>query len=186
MLLVPFAVLLTIVLAVILSTRQVLNHATQAAANGDRLAFTLRTLDTSSNLARNIGSDTIASKPSFTHGQFFLGDLYLSGPSGLTILHADGISRLSLRSGFELPVAPIDNLASGRLRETSEPQLLLATGGAGMLILEPRSGASPTIRQLLPADPEARDLTVVLPLADGDVLLVRAIAVFSSTSCGST
>lgn len=40
-----------------------------------------------------------------------------------------------------------------------------------MLMVEPRSSASPTIRQLLPVDAESRDLTAVLTLADGDVLL---------------
>jgi ligand-binding sensor domain-containing protein len=169
--LIPLAVMLVVALAVVLGGRRALNHATQAAASGDHLAFSLLTLDTSSNFARTIGAETVASKPSFARGQFFGGELYLSGPSGLTVVNADGTTRLSLRSGFELPVAPIESLASGRLRGTSEPQLLLATRGAGMLILDPQPGASPTIRQLLPADAEDRDLTVLLPLADGDVLL---------------
>ena len=168
---IPFALVLAVALAVVFSVRRALNHATRDAETGGQLAFTLRTLDASSNLARNLGSEPIASRPRYSSGVFFLGDLYLGGPSGLTILRADGTSRLHLRCGFELPVAPIDSVTSGRLRGTSEPQLLLATGGAGMLILEPQSAASLTIRQLLPADAEARDLTAVLPLADGDVLL---------------
>jgi ligand-binding sensor domain-containing protein len=48
---------------------------------------------------------------------------------------------------------------------------MLATGGAGLLLLEPGSGVNPTIHQLLPVDAEDRDLTVLLPLATGDVLL---------------
>jgi hypothetical protein len=168
---IPVALLLTVALTVVFSARRALNHATQAAASEGHLAFSLRTLDASSNLARSFGSETIASAPSYTTGAFFLGDLYLGGQSGLIVLRADGTSRLNLRSGFELPVAPIHAMAAGRVRGTSEPQLMLATGGAGLLLLEPGSGANPTIQQLLPADAEARDLTALLPLATGDVLL---------------
>lgn len=168
---IPVALLLAAALTAVFSARWALNHATQTAASEGQLAFSLRTLDASSNLARSLGSETIASAPSYTTGAFFLGDLYLGGQSGLIVLRADGTSRLNLRSGFEIPVAPINSIVSGRLRGTSEPQLLLATGGAGLLLLEPDSHANPTIRQLLPADVEARDLTALLPLATGDVLL---------------
>lgn len=163
--------LLTSALTVVLSGHRALNRATKAAAIKGQLAFSLQTLDTSSNFARNLGAEIIASRSSYTSGKFFLGDLYLGGQSGLAVLRADGTSRLSLRSGFELPIAPINGIASGRLHGAGEPQLLLATGGAGMLLLVPHSAASPTIRQLLPTDPEARDLTALLPLATGDVLL---------------
>ena len=168
---IPVALLLTIALTVVFSAHRALNHATQAAASEVQLAFTLRTLDPSSNLARSLGSETIASAPSYTAGAFLLGDLYLGGQAGLTILRADGTTSLNLRSGFELPVAPINSIASGHLRGTSGPQLLFATGGAGLLLLEPGSGANPTIHQLLPAATDAGDLTALLPLATGDVLL---------------
>ena len=168
---IPVALLPTVALTVVFSARRALNHATQAAASEGQLAFTLRTLDPSSNLARSLGSETIASGPSYTTGAFFLGDLYLGGQAGLTILRADGTTSLNLRSGFELPVAPIQAMTAGRVRGTSEPQLLLATGGAGLLLLEPGSGANPTIHQLLPAAADAGDLTALLPLATEDVLL---------------
>src|ERR1035441_263964 len=168
---IPVALLLTVALTVVFSAHRALNHATQAAASEGQLAFTLRTLDPSSNLARSLGSETIASAPSYTAGAFLLGDLYLGGQAGLTILRADGTTSLNLRSGFELPVAPINSIASGHLRGTSGPQLLLATGGAGLLLLEPGSGANPTIHQFLPAATDAGDLTALLPLATGDVLL---------------
>jgi outer membrane protein assembly factor BamB len=176
---IPVAILLTAALAVVVSVRRALNHATEAAAGEGQLAFTLRTLDASSKLAQSLGSETIASAPGYTTGAFFLGNLYLGGPSGLVVLRADGTSRLNLRSGFEFPIAPINSIATGRLRGSSGPQLLLATGGAGLLLLEPGSGANPTIRQLLPADAEVRDLTAILPLATGDVLLgTRSRGVF--------
>ena len=168
---IPVAILLTVALAVVFNARRALSHATQTAAGDGQLAFTLRTLDTSSRLAQSLGSETIASAPSYTTGTFFLGELNLGGQSGLTVLRADGTSRLNLRSGFELPVAPINSIITGRLRGSGTPQLLVATGGAGLLLLEPGAGANPMIRQLLPADAEARDLTALLPLATGDLLL---------------
>jgi len=171
LLFIPLVLLLAAAFVVVFSARRTLHRATQAAATADQLAFNLQTLDSSSNLARSLGAETVASRPSYNSGVFFLGDLYLGGPSGLTILSGDGRPRLRLRSGFELPVAPIDGVTSGRLRGTSDPQLLLATAGAGLLLLEPQSDAAPTIRQLLPNDKDARDLTAALPLADGDMLL---------------
>ena len=167
---IPAAVLLAAALTAVFSARRAFNRAAQTSASEGQLPFTLRTLDTS-NAARSFGAETVASHLSYTAGAFFLGDLYLGGQSGLTILHADGTSRLNLRSGFELPVAPIQAMATGRIRGTSEPQLLLATRGAGMLLLQPGSGTALTIHQLLPAAAAGRDLSALLPLATGEVLL---------------
>src|ERR1017187_4616220 len=108
---IPVALLLTVALIIVSSARRALNHATQAAASEGQLAFTLRILDASSNPSRSLGSETVASGPSYTTGAFLLGDLYLGGQAGLTILRADGSTRLNLRSGFELPVAPIQAMA---------------------------------------------------------------------------
>ena len=116
---IPVALLLTVTLTVVFSAHRALNYATQAAASEGQLAFTLRTLDPSSNLARSLGSETIASGPSYTTGAFLLGDLYLGGQAGLTIFRADGTTRLNLRSGFELPVAPINSIASATWTTTS-------------------------------------------------------------------
>ena len=172
---IPIAILLTVGFAVVFSARRALNYATQAQAREGQMAFTLRSLDASTNLARSLGSETVAATPSYTSGVFLLGDLYLGGQSGLTVAGADGTARLSLRAGFELPAAPIDAMATGRVRGSSGPQLLIATRGAGLLLLEPGPGAAPaaqpSIRQLLPAEAEARDLTALLPLKTGDVLL---------------
>jgi len=167
---IPAAVLLAAALTAIFSARRAFNRAAQTAASEGQIPFTLRTLDTS-NAARSLGAETVASHPSYTTGAFFLDYLYLGGQSGLTILRADGTSRLNLRSGFELPVAPIQAMATGRIRGTSEPQLLLATGGAGVLLLQPGSGTALTIHQLLPAAAAARDFSALLPLATGEVLL---------------
>ena len=168
---IPVVFVLTVSLAVVFNARRALSRATQAAASEGQLAFTLRTLDPSSSQASSLGSEPVASGPDYTTGAFFADSLYLAGQSGLTVINSDGTSRLNLRAGFELPVAAIAGIASSRLRGTSESQLLLATSGAGLLLLEPKAHALPTIHQLIPADTEVRDLTALAPLATGDVLL---------------
>jgi hypothetical protein len=157
--------------AVVFSAHRALDSASRNANSAGQLSFTLQTLDAAAALARNPGFESVAAAPSYTAGVFFLGELYLGGPSGLVVLGNDGSARRSLRPGFELPVAAITGMATGTLRGTGGPQLLLATGGAGLLLLEPGVGGSPSLRQLLPADAEARNLTAVLPLATGEVLL---------------
>ncbi len=166
----PVVLLLAAALTVLFNARRVLDQASRTAASRGELAFTLLPLDTS-NAAQSLGAETVASHHSYTTGAFFLGDLYLGGQSGLTIRRADGSARFTLRPGFELPVAPIQAMTVGRVRGTSKPKLLLATGGAGLLLLEPGSGATPTVHQLLPAVASSRDLTAVLPLATGEILL---------------
>ncbi len=168
---IPIVFVLVVSLAAVFSARRALNRATLATASEGQLAFTLGTIDLSSNRAQNLGFEPVASAVDYTTGTFFEGDLYVAGPSGLTLLSADGDSRLNLRSGYELPVAPIVSIISGRIRGASEPQLLVATGGAGLLILEPNAHGVPTILQLLPTDAEARDLTALVSLPTGDLLL---------------
>ena len=167
---IPVSLVLAAALAAVFSARRAFNRATETAANEGQLAFTLRTLDIS-NAARGLGAEPVASRTSYTSGAFFAGELYLGGQAGLTVLRSDGTPRLNLRSGFEFPVAPILAVTAGRVRGASGPELLLATGGAGLLLLEPDTGATPTIRQLLPDAADARDLTALLPLASGDLLL---------------
>lgn len=51
------------------------------------------------------------------------------------------------------PASPIVAVAAGRLRGATETQIILATAGAGLLVLDPR--AAPTLHRLLPASLEA-------------------------------
>ncbi len=99
------------------------------------------------------------------------GTLYLAGPNGLTVVAADGTRRLTLRTGFELPVAPIVAVATGRLRGDTDTQILLATSGAGLLLVDPTPSGIPTLHQLLPDSAEARDITALLAMPSGDLLL---------------
>jgi hypothetical protein len=168
---IPVVLVLGVVFAAVFSARRALNRAADGASLDGQFAFTLALLDPPSGRGQGPGFETVATKSDFTTGATLAGDLYLAGPSGLTILSGGGGPRLNLRTGFELPVAPIVGVTVARLRGTSEPQVLLATSGAGLLLLEPNSHGAPTIRQLLPVEVEARDLTSLAVLLTGDLLL---------------
>ena len=59
-------------------------------------------------------------------------------------------------------------MAPARLRNASEPQLLLVTAGAGLFLLTPQPF---TLTQVLPQAQDLADLTTLLPLPTGEVLL---------------
>jgi hypothetical protein len=163
----PIALTLVLLLAVVARVQHTLHHAQQTVATAGHLTFTLLPLDTST---RPLAFDPVASAPGYTSGAYLGGNLYVAGPSGLTILSSDGTPRLHLRSGFDLPVSPIVATISARLRGTSTPQILLATAGSGLILLDPTS-TTPVLHQLLPANPEARNLTALAALSTGDLLL---------------
>jgi hypothetical protein len=179
---VPIAILAAIASIALFHAQRTLNRAGRSAATEHQLAFTLRPLDASAN---SVAFEPVAALPAYTAGTFFAGNLYLAGPSGLTILNPDGSVRQSLRTGIKLPVASIVSVTAGRLRGATSPQILLPTAGAGLLLLDPSQQSVPTLHELLPADPEARDLTAVLPLATGDLLLGtrhRGVLVYNGAS----
>ena len=168
---IPLALILGALGLVVFRAQHTLNDATRTAASAHQLLFTFRPLDPATLAAANPGFESVAAPAEFTSGVAFSPDgspaqLYLAGPAGLTIASPDGTPRRALRTGLELPVAPITAVASGRLRGATEPQVLIATAGAGLLIL---NGSA--ITQLLPQIPEARDLTALLPQPTGDLLL---------------
>jgi hypothetical protein len=153
-------------------------------AHAQRLIrFDLHALDPAALRTGNPGFEAIAASAPFTAGAFLEGDLYLASPAGLSDYAPDGTLRHLWRTGLDLPDAPLIRLATGRLRGASEPQLLVATSGAGVLMLSP--WPHPAFQQLLPADPDARDVTDLLPTASGDLLLGtrrHGLLIYNSTT----
>ncbi len=166
---IPVMVVVVAVATAFWSAQRALSHSADLASTHDRLRITLRPIDTAAAQASNLPFEPVAALDDFTSGAVLDGTFYLAGPGGLTILAPDGTRRLTLRTGFELPVAPIVAVATGRLRGMSETQILLATSGAGLLLLDPKS--PPTLHQLLPEKQDARDLTALLPMPSGDLIL---------------
>jgi len=137
----------------------------QVASEGI-LAFTLLRLP---NVA-NAGFEPVSPANSFTTGASLGGKFYLAGPGGLAIYDQLNSDPRWLRTGLDLPPAPIVALCPGRLRGAPSTLLLAATQGEGLLLFEP-DDPSGGVQQLLPADAADRDITAVLPLASGDLLL---------------
>ena len=148
--------------------QRVLSRAGGSSSLAEHIAFTLQPFDPADSLRTSF--EPVASQPSYRSAAWLGSYIYLAGPAGLTVVSSSGSTRYTLRTGIELPVAPVTAVTTGRARGDSDQQVLIATSGAGLFLLTPSSGA-PVLRQLLPAVFEARDLTSVLPLASGDLLL---------------
>jgi len=110
----------------------------------------------------------VAAGGAYTTGAVLDGRVYLAGPDGLAFFSGADEEPKRLRPGMDLPAAPITRLAVARLRGQTERSLVAATSGAGMLLIPAGFGCGV---QVLPRDAAARDVTTVLPLRSGDLLL---------------
>jgi hypothetical protein len=70
---------------------------------------------------------------------------------------------------MELPAAPLSQLVVGMLTGSQQPELLIATAGAGVLAFDGH-----VFRQILANQDEARNVTALLPLASGRLLIGTA------------
>ncbi len=116
--------------------------------------------------ATSVSVEWISSPAKWTSGVIYSGHIYLGGPTGLFEINADGSLGRSFRPGLELPASPLEALAVGTPRGAAQPELLIATEGAGVLLFD-----GSTFTQILPREAAARDVTAILPLSTGDVLL---------------
>ncbi len=113
------------------------------------------------------GVEAIPAAPGFRDAVRFSGRLYLAGAGGVRIFDPSGGPEGAWRPGLEAPPAPITDLAVGLDPVTGRTTLLAATAGEGLLAIS-ANGALEQIRAVSPAD---RDLTALLPLDDGRILL---------------
>jgi ligand-binding sensor domain-containing protein len=114
------------------------------------------------------GIESISAPSVFADAALFEGHLFLAGPEGIVEYDADGKLLQRYRVGLELPAAPVTKLAAGIAAGQSGPALYVATAGEGLLIL--RAG-SKTFMQVRAEEESFRDLTALLPLRTGRVLL---------------
>lgn len=139
-----------------------LHRASEEVAATENLKFTVSRL----NSAGPSGVEWISSPAVFNDAAFFEGRLYLCGPSGLMEYSPDGKLVARYRVGLELPAAPLVGMSIGRAADAAEPELYLATRGGGVLAFSENSS-----RQILPEANPLRQLTAVLPLPTGRILL---------------
>ncbi len=109
----------------------------------------------------------------FSDAAVFEGRLYLAGPSGLFEYGPQGDPQNHYRVGRELPAAPPAAIAAGLSTRTAGRSLYVATAGEGLLIFDRGASATarPAIEQVRADEAACRDLTAVLPLPSGRVLL---------------
>jgi ligand-binding sensor domain-containing protein len=112
--------------------------------------------------------EPVAAPAVFRDAVLFQGSLYLCGPGGLIQYDSEGAVRARFMAGPDLPAAPV-RVATGAAAGSGEPELFVATAGEGLLAYNGRA-----FRHVRPNDAAYRDLTAVLPLATGRVLLGTA------------
>jgi hypothetical protein len=142
-----------------------LRRASEQVAEEAEIPFTSLRLDRT----LPAGVEWISAPAVFDDAALFHGHLYICGPAGLLGFDPNGKLVARYRVGLELPAAPLQNLATGVGADASEPELFVATLGAGLLAF---NGTG--FRQMLPRDAPYRELTAVLPLSTGHVLLGTA------------
>ncbi len=112
------------------------------------------------------GFESISSPAQFRDAILFQGRFYLCGPAGLFAYDPNGSLVAQYRPGRELPPAPLVTMAAGVGTGANDPRLWIATAGEGLLAFDGRK-----FTQIRPADGTARNLTSILPLASGRLLL---------------
>jgi hypothetical protein len=172
----PTVVGLGIAAFVVMRAQHSLDRASAVAAQQGSFPVELRKVGRQENPA----FEAISSPATYTSGAFLQGKLYVSGPGGISIFGAPDLSRpygssllKSYRVGQDLPAAPPGQMVVGRLRGDREQELMIATAGAGILLFSPNGSAdgSGSFRQLYPQDQEARDVTALLSLPTGELLI---------------
>jgi ligand-binding sensor domain-containing protein len=160
--LIPAILLLAGVVFVAVRVQHSLTDSRVQVSKEGQLAFDFGPLA----LISNLGFEPLGVPNIYKAGAVFQGKLYLAGPGGLAEYPSLTAQPRLLRIGLDLPPAPIIALATGMLRGDLHPQLILATSGEGVLWYD---GAG--FRQLRPRDATGRDVTALLPLASGDLLI---------------
>ncbi len=144
--------------------QRVLQQAQRQVAGADRIPFDIFPLTEPSNGAN---FQPIVTPAGYITGATLHGELWLAGAGGIAMYSSAAAAPRLLVPGVDLPPAPIVSLAAGVLRGEPEPQVIAATRGEGLLLFAGYGRA----RHLLPRDAPARDVTALLPLGSGDLLL---------------
>ena len=142
--------------------RHAIRQARDLTESASSIGATIRPLD------RPLPADveTIGAPSVFRDAALFHGHVFTAGPQGLVEYDAKGDVVRRFRIGLELPSSPLVGLTVGVLAAASEPELLIATAGEGLLTFDGRR-----ILHVRPDRPDERKLTAVLALTSGRLLL---------------
>jgi ligand-binding sensor domain-containing protein len=113
----------------------------------------------------NNGFEAVRSPAVFLQAARFQDRLYIAGPAGLQEFTPDGSLLHQYAVGADLPGSPLVAVAPAVLSDSREPELVIATANDGLLAFNGRA-----FRQILPALPEVRALTSILPVRSGHLL----------------
>lgn len=159
------ALLATALLFVRWRALKILNSSAREVAAERELRFTVAQVPT----ATESRFEWINAPATFSAAAEFEGHLFLAGPGGLYQFGAAGNMEREFRAGRDIPGSPLMRLATGVLADSGQPELLIATADEGLLAF---NGTG--FRQIRPADPGARQVTAILPLASGHLLIGTA------------
>ncbi len=117
-------------------------------------------------LARNTNFEAVNAPAVFLQAVRFQDHLYIAGPAGLAEYDPSGTLLRQFAVGRDLPRSPLVTLAPAVLADAREPELVVATSQDGLLAFNGHS-----FRQIYPQDAEAREITTILPVAAGHLLI---------------
>lgn len=152
---------------------QALKHSATAVAAQESFGVSVATIEPA-----NVGRFHWFAAPAvFTGGAVYDSHLYLCGPSGLYVYSNSGKLTKIYRVGRDLPAAPLTAMAVGTLSNERQPELLIATHGAGVLTWNGshfRQISALSASQQGKPDTAANTVTALLPLASGRLLIGTA------------
>lgn len=121
------------------------------------------------------GVEPIPASPGYRDIAAYQESIAISARGGLFLYNRDGAQIAAYRTGLELPPAEPGAMSVGTAAGSAEPELFIATRGEGVLAFN-----GSRFRQILPGDSGMQDVTAVLALGSGRVLIgsARGLAVF--------
>ncbi len=158
-------VCLTVFGVVVWRVEKALGTSRREATERELLGFQVLTL----GAQPNPGFEGISSPAVYKSVAVFEGKIYLAGPAGLYAYAADGTLEHIYRTGIDLPAAPLGEMAVGLLTDAKQPELLIATQGAGIVCFDGH-----LYRQIMGTNADVRAVTSLLPLGSGRLLIGTA------------
>jgi ligand-binding sensor domain-containing protein len=154
-------------------------HSSSAEVQAENeIRFTTRSL-----APVNSDFEVISSPAVFFQAARFQDHLYIAGPAGLLEFDPTGGALLHQYAvGRELPGSALVALVPAVLADSHNPELIIATASDGLLAFDGQA-----FRQILPADASARDVTAILPSANGHLLMgtkQRGVLVYDGKRIG--